>query len=165
MLRYIKLSVLMMFLLVLMSCPAPTTVSGRVPGLPEDISDIINTGSSKFWSGRKDGASNLIYLYNQDSTWKITIKEPGRPKSCVYVTTNSNSNVGADNKWSARFTLADCAHQKEKNANAENKEELELTMMFTTPRAAQVTLNKVNEVTNSKCPSYQDYGTFRMSAM
>ncbi len=166
MLRYLKLSILIMFLLSLMSCPAPTTVSGRIPGLPGNISDIINTGSSNFWFGRENGASDFINLSNENSTWKIRISNPsnGQNRFCEYVSESGiNGNVGSDNKWSAKFRLKKCENDgKEKQEDNQHQEVLELTMQFTSTREAQATLRKVNEVSGSKCSRYKDYGPFKM---
>ncbi len=171
MLRYFKLSVLLMFLLGLMACPAPTTVTGRIPDLPGNMGDIINTGSAKFWSGRESGASDFITLSNEGngSEWKIKISNPsnGQEKFCEYVTdAGANGSVGNDNKWSANFRLKKCeSDAKGKQANTQHEEVLCLTMKFTSTRTAQVTLKKVNDVQNSTCPRYRDYQEFRMRSM
>ncbi len=173
MLQYLKLSILVILLLGLMACPAPTTVSGRISGLPDNIGDILNTGYAHFWSGRKDGASDFVTLSKEESgtRWKIKISDPsnGRQKFCEYVAEEGISgSVGSDNRWSANFRLEKCESQNKKEKQQqenENQEVLHLTMQFVSPREARVTLKRVNDVSNSSCTRYKDYDEFKMIAM
>ncbi len=184
MLRYLKLSILIVLLLGLMGCPAPNSSNtdqnitqtppveenpsqddNVIPGLPDDIGGIIEGAVSGFWVGRPK-SMELVSLYRDGEgrfPWRLRIVNGSGGELREYFSyqdINGSTNI-TNNQWSADFYLKN-PNYKPGSSEILAKSEMKLTMKFVSTREAIVTLSKTSYTDTNTYPYSKDYGEFKM---